>query len=126
MAHKLPELPYAKDALAPVVSAETIEYHYGKHHQAYVTNLNNLIPGTKYEALSLDAVTGKERWETPLADVLANDYGNGPRGTPTVDGTRVYVITGSGAVAPCPKFGSSRRSSSHSTSASEATAGRTS
>jgi len=40
MAHKLPELPYAKDALAPVISAETIDYHYGKHHQAYVNNLN--------------------------------------------------------------------------------------
>ncbi len=54
MAHKLPELPYAKDALAPVISAETIDYHYGKHHQAYVNNLNNLIPGTKYESLSLE------------------------------------------------------------------------
>ena len=54
MAHTLPELPYAKDALAPVISAETIEYHYGKHHQAYVNNLNNLIPGTKYESLSLE------------------------------------------------------------------------
>jgi Fe-Mn family superoxide dismutase len=54
MAHKLPELPYAKDALAPVISAETIDYHYGKHHQAYVNNLNNLIPGTKYEQLSLE------------------------------------------------------------------------
>jgi len=54
MAHKLPELPYAKDALAPVISAETIDYHYGKHHQAYVNNLNNLIPGTKFESLSLE------------------------------------------------------------------------
>ena len=56
MAHKLPELPYAKDALAPVISVETIEYHYGKHHQAYVNNLNNLIPGTKYESLSLEDI----------------------------------------------------------------------
>jgi Fe-Mn family superoxide dismutase len=54
MAHKLPELPYAKDGLAPVISAETIDYHYGKHHQAYVNNLNNLIPGTKFENLSLE------------------------------------------------------------------------
>jgi Fe-Mn family superoxide dismutase len=54
MAHKLPELPYAKDALAPVISAETIEYHYGKHHQTYVDNLNKIIPGTKYESLSLE------------------------------------------------------------------------
>ena len=43
MEHKLPELPYAKDALAPSISAETIEYHYGKHHKAYVDNLNKLI-----------------------------------------------------------------------------------
>jgi Fe-Mn family superoxide dismutase len=56
MAFTLPELPYAKDALAPVISAETIDYHYGKHHQAYVTNLNNLVPGTKYENLSLEEV----------------------------------------------------------------------
>ncbi len=54
MAHTLPELPYAKDALTPVISVETIEYHYGKHHQAYVNNLNGLIGGTKYEALSLE------------------------------------------------------------------------
>ena len=56
MAHELPPLPYAKDALAPVISAETIEYHYGKHHQAYVTNLNNLIPGTEFEHLSLEEI----------------------------------------------------------------------
>ena len=56
MAHQLPTLPYAKDALAPVISAETIEYHYGKHHQAYVTNLNNLIPGTEFESLSLEEI----------------------------------------------------------------------
>ncbi len=56
MAFTLPPLPYGKDALAPIVSAETIEYHYGKHHQAYVTNLNNLAPGTKYEAMSLEEV----------------------------------------------------------------------
>jgi Fe-Mn family superoxide dismutase len=42
MAFALPELPYPKDALQPAISAETIEYHYGKHHQAYVDNLNNL------------------------------------------------------------------------------------
>ncbi len=54
MAHELPALPYAKDALQPHISAETIEYHYGKHHQTYVTNLNNLIKGTEFENLSLD------------------------------------------------------------------------
>ena len=54
MEHTLPPLPYAKDALAPTISAETIEYHYGKHHQAYVTNLNNLIKGTEFEDMSLE------------------------------------------------------------------------
>jgi Fe-Mn family superoxide dismutase len=56
MAFTLPPLPYGKDALAPIVSAETIDYHYGKHHQAYVTNLNNLAPGTRYESMTLDEV----------------------------------------------------------------------
>src|SRR5689334_23968086 len=56
MAFQLPELPYAKDALAPTISAETIEYHYGKHHQAYVNNLNNLLPGSKYEGKSLEEI----------------------------------------------------------------------
>jgi len=59
MAHTLPELPYAKDALQPHISVETIEYHYGKHHQTYVTNLNNLIPGTEFEALSLEDIVKK-------------------------------------------------------------------
>jgi len=54
MEHQLPALPYAKDALAPVISAETIDYHYGKHHQAYVTNLNKLIKGTEFENSSLE------------------------------------------------------------------------
>jgi superoxide dismutase, Fe-Mn family len=56
MAFELPPLPWPKDALAPTMSAETIEYHYGKHHQAYVTNLNNLVPGTKYEKMSLEEI----------------------------------------------------------------------
>jgi len=54
--HKLPELPYAKDALAPHISPETLEYHYGKHHAAYVANLNKLIPGTEFENLSLEDI----------------------------------------------------------------------
>src|SRR3954465_5391910 len=45
MAFQLPELPFAKDALAPVMSAETLEFHHGKHHQAYVTKTNELIGG---------------------------------------------------------------------------------
>ncbi len=59
MAHTLPPLPYPQDALAPHISKETFEYHYGKHHQAYVTNLNNLIPGTEFENLSLEDTVKK-------------------------------------------------------------------
>lgn len=59
MAFTLPALPYAKDALAPHISEETLEYHYGKHHQTYVNNLNKLIAGTEYENLSLEAIIKK-------------------------------------------------------------------
>ncbi len=59
MAIELPPLPWARDALAPHISAETIDYHYGKHHQAYVTNLNNQIPGTEFENLSLEEIIRK-------------------------------------------------------------------
>jgi superoxide dismutase, Fe-Mn family len=57
--HKLPPLPYAMDALAPHISKETLEFHYGKHHQAYVTNLNNLIKGTEFEKASLEDIVKK-------------------------------------------------------------------
>ena len=59
MVHELPALPYAKNALEPHISAETITYHYGKHHQTYVTNLNNLIKGTEFEHLSLEEIVVK-------------------------------------------------------------------
>ena len=59
MAHELPKLPFAMDALAPVISKETLEYHYGKHHQAYVTNLNKLIAGTEFENASLEEIIKK-------------------------------------------------------------------
>ncbi|VXB22393.1 superoxide dismutase [Massilia sp. 9I] len=59
MEHLLPALPYAKDALQPHISAETLEYHHGKHHQTYVTNLNNMIKGTEYENLSLEEIIKK-------------------------------------------------------------------
>jgi Fe-Mn family superoxide dismutase len=61
MEHTLPPLPYAKDALQPTMSAETLEFHYGKHHQAYVTNLNNLIKGTEFENLSLEEIIKKSQ-----------------------------------------------------------------
>ncbi|HUB88979.1 MAG TPA: Fe-Mn family superoxide dismutase [Dyella sp.] len=59
MAIELPPLPYEKNALEPNVSAETLEFHYGKHHQAYVTNLNNLIKGTEFENASLEDIVKK-------------------------------------------------------------------
>ena len=59
MEHKLPALPYALDALAPTISKETLEFHYGKHHQAYVTNLINLIKGTEFENASLEEIVKK-------------------------------------------------------------------
>ncbi|QDZ26970.1 superoxide dismutase [Fe] [Noviherbaspirillum sp. UKPF54] len=59
MEHTLPPLPYAKDALQPHMSQETLEYHYGKHHQTYVTNLNNLIKGTEFENASLEDIVKK-------------------------------------------------------------------
>lgn len=56
MEHKLPDLPYSKDALAPHISAETLEFHYGKHHQAYATKLNAAIGGTEHENQSLEEI----------------------------------------------------------------------
>ena len=59
MAHQLPELPYAMNALAPHISQETLEFHYGKHHNAYVNNLNGLIPGTEFESATLEEIVKK-------------------------------------------------------------------
>jgi Fe-Mn family superoxide dismutase len=59
MEHALPTLPYATDALVPHLSKETFEFHYSKHHQAYVTNLNNLIKGTEFENASLEDIIKK-------------------------------------------------------------------
>lgn len=59
MSFELPALPYEKNALEPTISSETIDYHYGKHHQTYVTNLNNLVPGTEFESASLEDIVKK-------------------------------------------------------------------
>jgi Fe-Mn family superoxide dismutase len=56
MIHELPKLPYAMNALEPYISQRTLEFHYGKHHQAYVNNLNKLIPGTPFENASLEEI----------------------------------------------------------------------
>jgi Fe-Mn family superoxide dismutase len=59
MKHELPALPYPKNGLEPSISAETLEYHHGKHHAAYVTNINNLIKGTEFENLGLEEIIKK-------------------------------------------------------------------
>lgn len=59
MKHELPDLPYAQNALAPHISAEALDFHYGKHHQAYVNNLNNLVPATEFEESSLEDIIAK-------------------------------------------------------------------
>jgi Fe-Mn family superoxide dismutase len=59
MAHTLPELPFDKNALEPHISAETLEFHHGKHHNTYVVNLNNLIEGTEYADMSLEDIVKK-------------------------------------------------------------------
>ena len=56
MKFELPKLPYDLNQLEPVITAKTFEFHYGKHHQAYVNNLNNLVPGTKFENATLETI----------------------------------------------------------------------
>lgn len=56
MAFELPALPYAQDALAPHISAETLEFHYGKHHKTYVDKLNGMVPGTEFEGKTLEEI----------------------------------------------------------------------
>ena len=103
MIHELPKLPYAPDALEPYISKRTIEFHYGKHHQAYVNNLNKLIAGTGFENASLEEIVrtagggifnnGAQVWNHtfywnclkpqgggepagPLADALLKNFGS--------------------------------------------------
>ena len=59
MSYALPPLPYVPNALAPHLSEETLNFHYSKHHQTYVTNLNNLVPGTEFEGLSVEEIVCK-------------------------------------------------------------------
>jgi hypothetical protein len=59
MKHELPQLPFAQDALEPHISAETLEYHHGKHHAKYVSKLNDLVPGTAFEEMPLEMIVRK-------------------------------------------------------------------
>ena len=61
MKFELPELPFDKSSLAPIISEETLDYHWGKHHAAYVNNLNNLVPGTDFEGMSLEDIIKKSQ-----------------------------------------------------------------
>lgn len=62
MTHQMPKLPYAADALAPVMSRETIDYHYGKHLQTYIDNLNRLIENTPYDGMNLEEIVKSSDW----------------------------------------------------------------
>jgi len=92
MAFELPPLPYAMDALEPFISKKTLEFHYGKHHQAYVNNLNNLVQGTTFEGNSLEEIikkssggifnNGAQVWNhTFYWNCLAPNAGGRPTGT---------------------------------------------
>ena len=71
----LPPLPYARDALAPHISAETLDFHYGKHHQAYVNNLNGLIAGTEFATASLEEIVCRSNG--PLFNNAAQVWNHG-------------------------------------------------
>lgn len=105
MVHELPALPYAKNALEPHISQETLEYHYGKHHQTYVTNLNNLVKGTEYENLGLEDIIMKASRPSPLFNNAAQIWNHtfywnclSPEGGGEPSGALGQAITG--------KFGS--------------------
>ena len=72
MAITLPDLPYAKDALEPHISARTLEFHHDKHHQAYVTNLTKLIAGTDMENMSLEEIIKKSAADAAKAGIFNN------------------------------------------------------
>ena len=72
MSFELPSLPYAKDALAPHMSAETLDFHHGKHHQTYVTNLNNLIKDTDLQNSSLEEIVIKSSKDSSMAGIFNN------------------------------------------------------
>jgi Fe-Mn family superoxide dismutase len=92
MAFELPPLPYRMDALEPYISKETLEFHYGKHHRAYVNNLNNLVPGTKFGEATLEEVVktsdggifnnGAQVWNHSFYwECLSPEGGGEPSGT---------------------------------------------
>ena len=72
MAFELPNLPYANDALAPYMSSETLDFHHGKHHQTYVTNLNNLVKDSDLQDASLEDIVVKSSKDSSMAGIFNN------------------------------------------------------
>ena len=72
MSFELPSLPYANDALAPYMSAETLDFHHGKHHQTYVTNLNNLLKDNELQGASLEDIVVKSSKNTSMTGIFNN------------------------------------------------------
>jgi Fe-Mn family superoxide dismutase len=72
MTFELPSLPYASDALAPYMSSETLDFHHGKHHQTYVTNLNNLVKDSDMQEASLEDIVIKSSKDASMAGIFNN------------------------------------------------------
>jgi len=72
MSFELPSLPYANDALAPYMSSETLDFHHGKHHQTYVTNLNNLLKDHELQSSSLEDIVVKSSKDASMAGIFNN------------------------------------------------------
>ena len=72
MTFELPSLPYASDALAPYMSSETLDFHHGKHHQTYVTNLNNLVKDTDMQDSSLEEIVVQSSKDPSMAGIFNN------------------------------------------------------
>ena len=109
MTHTLPPLPYAMDALAPKMSKETLEYHYGKHLQTYIDNLNNLIKGTPYENMTLEEISvkadgpiynnGAQAWNHAF---FFNSFSPTPKSAADKDG-KLVIVSESNAGNPLKK-----------------------
>ena len=72
MSFELPSLPYANDALAPYMSSETLDFHHGKHHQTYVTNLNNFLKDHELQSSSLEDIVVKTSKDASMAGIFNN------------------------------------------------------
>ena len=78
MTYEMPKLPYANNALEPVISQQTIDFHYGKHLQTYVNNLNSLVPGTEYEGKTVEFAPKPSKKEPAgkLGEAIKRDFGS--------------------------------------------------